>query len=136
MEMLTPELLHDAENFVGALEKFKVDIEKALCYSNNSHSFEDIVSGILDGTYHMHTLPNSVIIAEISVYPQHKVYNIVIAGGDLNEILNFQEPLLVAAKTFGCKYLAMTGRLGWMAPLRRQGWKAQTVTSYLEVNHG
>lgn len=127
--------LGDTESnpLLRVLKKFRLDIEDALCYSYDSHSFNDVVEMLLSGEAHMHELPNSVIIAEVQQTPNHKVYNIFIAAGNLHEVLEAQNMLIEISKELGCKFMSFSGRLGWAKVLKNKGWSAQLITAYHEV---
>ncbi len=129
-------LLGRAQRLLYVLQKFELDICKALKYGSNSHTFDDIVRSALSGDIDVYELPNAVIIAELSTYPQHKVYHIFIAAGDLDEILDYQPRLHEEAKLRGASYLTLAGRKGWERVLKEHGWKHNLSIMNVRVNDG
>lgn len=128
--------MNDMANLIRVFDKYWLDIDKALCYSNRSHSVQDVMQRVAGGSAYLHELDNSIIITEIVEHPNHSVYHVFIACGDLDEVLDFVPIMEAEAKTFGCSYLSFTGRLGWHKVLKDKGWSTQLVTAYKEVQHG
>ena len=114
--------------------KYQLDIESALAYANNSHTFDNVVSQVLSGQMHFYTLPNSYVIMERQTYPQHSVYHCFLAGGDKLEIEDAQPMLMKNAKHLKCKYVTIVGRGGWIRELRKFGWKHQYSVLSKEVS--
>lgn len=116
------------------LKRFRLDIEKALCYSSDAYSFDNIVDGVLRGNYHFYPLKNSCVITELVNYPNYKVYHGFIAAGNLEEIREFVHTIGNAnAKQLGCKYMTLAGRHGWTREFGRDGWKHTLSTMQREV---
>ena len=113
--------------------KYRLDIEAALEYANNSHTFDDVVGQVLAGQLHFYALPTSFVIMERQTYPQHKVYHCFLAGGHKAEIEDAQPMLMKNAKHLECKYVTVVGRNGWVRELRKQGWKHQYSVLSKEV---
>lgn len=116
------------------LKKHRVDIEKALSYGGNSHSFDHIVGQVLQGRLHFYPLPNSFIIMEVINSPNFSVYHAFLAGGNLEEITDFQETLVKNAKQLECKALSMSGRRGWEKALKPLGWQHKLSHLVLELD--
>jgi len=117
----------------GDLLRFELDITKALGYSMDSHSFDDIVSGVLSGRYHFYVHNRAFIVAELVQYPKHTIYNVFLAGGLMEDLLEMQEMIRPAAKALGAKYAALTGRHGWVKVLKDRGWSHEYSIMYAEV---
>jgi hypothetical protein len=120
-------------NLLNDLLKFRLDIENALAYSNNSHTFDNIVDMVVTGTAHFYPLENAFMLMEVQTFPQHKVYNVFLAGGDLQEILATQKWVNDNAYALGCKYATMSGRNGWSKVLKDEGWDFKFVVMYKTV---
>lgn len=132
----TPEGVTKAEKVITlmrAMLKYKLDIEAALNYSNNSHSFDNIVDMVVTGTVHFYELKNSYILMEIQTFPNHKVYHVFLAGGEKEELLDVHPWMLENAKTLGCKFVSICGRLGWVKELKQHGWTYQYAILSKEV---
>lgn len=118
---------------VTDLKKYKLDIEKALEYGGNSHSFDDIVGQVLQGRLHFYPLENSFVIMEVHKYPNFNVYHGFLAGGKLEEIIAFQDTLVGNAKQLNCKGISISGRRGWEKALKPLGWRHQLSHLVLEI---
>jgi len=114
--------------------KYYVDIEAALAYANNSHSFDNIVDMVVTGAVHFYPLENSYVIMEVQTFPNHKVYHAFLAGGKKEEILDVHPWMMENAKVLGCKYVSVCGRLGWVKELRNRGWTYQYAILSKEVS--
>ena len=124
----------DAENLVKAIVKHGLDIEKALCYGRNSYTIRDLVERVVQGSLIMHSLPRSVVFCEIVKLPQYRLYNIMIAAGDLQDIKEHIPMFEIDARAHKCKHMSFTGRMGWIKALQGMGWEDTCVTAYKEVS--
>ena len=111
------------EDLIKNLRRFQPEIEKALAFADNSHSFDDIAERVLLNSLDMYVLDNSILLCETSVYPNHKAYHVYLGGGDLEEMLDAQDMIEREARLRDCKYVSMTGRLGWKPHFETRGWK-------------
>lgn len=116
------EYLKRIRQLTDDLEKFELDITNALVYAKGSHTYADIIAGVMQGHYHLYPLEHSFIICETINYPQKRVYHVFLAGGSLTEITEFIPILELNGKQLGCTHLTMAGRLGWVRVLKNIGW--------------
>lgn len=126
-------LLVGLRRTLDVLEKFQLDICAALEYGNNSHTFDDIVKLALVGEVDVYELPNSVIVMELSKYPQFAVYHGFIAAGNLEEILSAHKMMFREARLRGAKYLSIAGRRGWEKAMKAHGWQHKLSIMQIEV---
>ena len=110
------------------IDRCKPWIEAALSYSGGTHTFNDIVDGLSRGVLQLWPTPRGCIVTEIVVYPQKKVLNIFLGGGELDQILDMHNDVIEWAKAQGCVALSMSGRPGWKKPLGKHGWQSQHVS--------
>lgn len=110
------------ESMISDLRKWQAVIEAALKHSDNSHTFDDVCARVLSGDLDMYALPNSVMLCEYVELPGFTQYHVYLGGGNLEEILAYHPTMEAHARKRGCKYLSMTGRLGWKKPLLNHGW--------------
>lgn len=129
-------MLQEVRRTIDALEKFEVDISKALKYGNASHTFEDVAVRVLSGKLDAYVYPNSIILMELCQYPQHSVYHGFVAAGNLDEILAAEPSLLREARLRKCSYLSIAGRRGWEPVLRNIGWTHSLSIMVREVPSG
>lgn len=113
---------------VPPIENYRGQIEAALAYSDDSHSFDDIVRGVENGDMQYWPGAHSVIITEICVVPRYKYMNIFLAGGILTEIEQMAPGIEEWGRRQGCDRMILTGRKGWERTfLKREGWKKKLV---------
>lgn len=118
-----PDLADSIIRALQAMQKHRLDIETALCYGDNSHTFDDVVLRLVRGELDIFEFENSLIIAEVCDAPQHRTFHLYIGCGDLNEILSKEDFMLREARIRGCKYISIAGRRGWEKPLKDMGWR-------------
>jgi len=109
------------------LEKY---IEDSLNTGVRLYSVADIYRAISKGEMQFWSGKNCVIITSILIYPQCKILDIVVGGGDLKELLKFKKIITAYAKQNKCKYLSTGGRRGWQRILNND---KQIVTVFKEI---
>jgi len=121
------------ENFENELSRCREWIEAALAYSGGTHDFIDIAEGIYKQTLQLWPTPRGCLVTEIVVYPQKRVLNIFLGGGEMDQILDMHSDVIEWAKLQGCSALTMSGRFGWKKPLKQHGWKALHASYVKEI---
>lgn len=116
------------------LEKFRVDIERALGYGVAGLTYDEVCARVLKGQYHFYPLKQSVIIMEVVEYEELRVYHGVIAAGDMVEIAAQHDMMKRAAKELGCSKLSLSGRRGWLRAFKPFGWKEQQTIIELPLD--
>jgi len=86
---------------------------------------DSIIDGIKDGTKQCFVCDDSVIVSEVTEYPNGKVLNIVlVAGKDADKWLSKADAFFTEmAKLNGCKAIITTGRIGWKKLNASLGYK-------------
>lgn len=102
-------------------------IQSALDKGSNTHSFIDVVEGVLSGQMQLWGGENGCAVTEIVVYPNKKVLHVFLAGGKLEQITDMHADAVKWAKTQGCDGMTLSGRKGWVKILNKDGWKEQQV---------
>ena len=105
------------------LERCKPWIEDALEYCNGTHIFEDVVKSIAEGRMQLWAAPRGCMVTEIVIYPRKKVFNIFLAGGELDQLKDMHDAMNAWAVEQGCTGGSLTGRVGWKKVLEPMGWK-------------
>lgn len=118
---------------LDALEKHRVDIERALVYGASTYSFGHVCQRVFSGDLDVYVLDNSILLCEVLRYPNRKVYNVYIAAGDLEEVLAFEPQMCAEATARKCAVLMYTGRKGWSRALTQLGWESSLVTMTKEL---
>ncbi len=75
----------------------------------------------------------AALVTRVTDYPFHKSLQIIAGGGELSAVLDCEETLQHHARAHDCKTLEMLGRIGWMKPLRKRGWKTILVGMEKEI---
>ena len=99
-------------------------IEDALEYAGlvETHTFTDICKGVLNGNLHLWHGDNGCAVTEFVVYPRSKCLHVFLAGGDMQQILDFEESAATWGKAYGCTQMTIAGRKGWSKVLGNRGW--------------
>jgi hypothetical protein len=102
-------------------------IEAAIEHSSGIISIEDVEAGIAAGNMQFWPGQRSAAVTEIAVYPRTKHLLVVLAGGDMEEIISMIPSFKFFGKAHGCEKLVEAGRAGWERVLKGRGWKRECV---------
>jgi hypothetical protein len=124
------EQIHEVEprDLFEELERCRGWIESALAYSGNTHDFLHIVQGVISGHMQLWAGEEGCAVTEINVYPKRKILHVFLAGGKMEQILDFEKSAIQFAKLNGCSALSLAGRKGWAKVHKNRGWKEHHVT--------
>ena len=115
-------------NPLGLARQYRKQIEAALAYASGTHTFDDIVAELEAGKVQIWPGHESVAITEIRTFPQLKVLNIVLAGGNLKALEVMMGPILDWGREQGCTRVMMLGRPGWARSfLSKAGWQPTAI---------
>lgn len=113
---------------VPTIDKYRKQIEAALAYADDSHSFEDIKRDVEQGALQFWPGLSSVVITEIVVVPRYKALNLFLAGGNMNELHEMLPELENFAKHIGADRMTLNGRKGWVRSfLKFEGYTEKSV---------
>jgi hypothetical protein len=123
------------ESQMVELRRHETRIRAALEHAPGfTHSFDDVVVGVLRYQYRLWSWEKSCIISEIKAYPSgQRHYHLWLGAGDLDELLAAHDEVFEAARKDKCSHLTLTGRRGWERPLVKHGWSPLLVTFEREV---
>lgn len=117
------------------LEKYRKQIEAALSYSDDSHSFDDIKEGVRQGTLQFWPGFSSVVITEVIVFPRYKALNLFLAGGNLIELQAMLPEIENYARHVGADRIVLTGRKGWLRSFMvHEGYAEKLVVMEKKLN--
>lgn len=102
--------------FWSVWREIKPQIQKAL-ENANEYSIEDVLHWIATNEWKCWYSPHAVACGRIANYPNHRALVIVLAGGELEEIVRAEPQIVEFAKENGCKYVEIYGRKGWARAL-------------------
>lgn len=110
-------------------------LQASLDYSLKTHSVEDVRKAVEEGKMHFWPVGNSLVVTELAEYPQAKILNVFIAGGNAEEIMKIQPNLQSWANHLGCSHVGFLGRKGWSPFLRKTGWTDHKMNYFsIEAN--
>lgn len=111
------------------LEVHREQIEAALAYAGGTHTFEDVRAGVAAGALQYWPGVHSAILTEILQYPQRRVLNFFLAGGELAELEAMYPIIEQYGRAQGCTSAVLTGRKGWERSFltRLEGWQPTLV---------
>ena len=119
---------------MNEIERCKPWIEAALGHSGDTHTFEDIEAGIMTGRFQLWPGKTGCMVTEILVYPQRKVLNIFLAGGNLEQLFDMTNDMRRWAIAQDCDGAMLTGRKGWTRVLKSKGWSEKWTTMMMEFD--
>ena len=102
-------------------------IERALRHSQDTHSWEDIRRGLLQGNYQIFQNDHGAVITEIVQAPNKRYLNCFIVVGRLPGVMSLQKIVTDHARDNGCEFMLATSRLGWRKVLPLYGWREDGV---------
>lgn len=104
---------HRIEDIELGVAPWRAKLTKALTYSGDTHTLEDIQAGVERGAFQEWSAGESVIITELRDTPNARFIHFFLAAGDLREL----QPLAVLALQWGREQGAtrasFIGRFGW-----------------------
>ena len=98
-------------------------IEKALKHGGDTHTWDDIRQGLIDGHFQIHWNNGGVAVTQLHIYPRKKTLHWFLAAGDMQAVLDLQPTVRQFARENGCTALTLTGRRGWERVLPDHGWR-------------
>ena len=110
-------------------------IENALEYNAGTHNIEDIMYSVAIGEMQLWTGKDSVIIGQIVVYPQKKVYHMPFVGGNLEDLREMAPSIIHFARYMECSMITTAGRRGWdRVPLLKElGFEPMHYAMKMEI---
>ena len=115
-------------------EKARPFIEAALEYCGGTHTFADVVSGLVAGDMQLWATEKAAVVTELQMSPQYRSCHFFLAGGDMNELAHFQRVIGEWAKAQGCRQLTIAGRRGWERTfLKDEGYTPKWTTFSKEL---
>jgi hypothetical protein len=90
------------------------------------YTVQDILAEIANGTMQGFVHGDSWVITKIANYPRTKVLQIVVAVGDLDDVLAIHPRLVDFAAEVGASVIQSYGRKGWLKAALERGWKVKS----------
>ncbi len=121
-------MVDTASATLDTVEKYQREIRAALQRGVGTHTFEDVVKGLLSGDMRIHEAGEAFWIAALQTYPAVTIYHVFIAGGKLEDVKAAIPQMQDAAKAAGASKVTMTGRLGWKREFEPLGARSVQIT--------
>lgn len=109
---------------------------KALEGLGGAYDVDDIVQRVSEGTLQSWQRGQSVVVTEVLGYPRKKVVNMLLAVGDLDDIMSLQDEIATWGRDLGCASMVMSGRKGWNKVLPKHGWTNGRCIFELDLGDG
>ena len=120
---------------IAAIDRYRPQIEAALAFADDSHSFEDIKQSVVSGDLQFWPGLSSVVITEIVRYPRYTALNLFLAGGNMDELEAMLPEIEKFAKHVGADRLVLAGRKGWVRSfLKNEGYAEKLVVMEKKLN--
>lgn len=100
-------------------------LQPALDRDGNKHNFEDIYLSVLKGDMQLWQGPRGAAITQVIDFPNARVLHVLLAGGAMQQILDFEESAAAWGRSIGCTSMTLNGRMGWQRILT--GWDTTSV---------
>jgi len=94
-------------------ERLKPQIEDALGYNAGTQSLEDVKSGLERGQFSLWSNKDSVLIIETMELNSKRFINIILGGGNLEQIKDLVNQVEAKAKELNFAGVMIIGRRGW-----------------------
>jgi hypothetical protein len=89
------------------------------------YNLSDIKEKIGQGIFHIWPGKDAFYISSFSEFPEYRVLNLFLCGGDYEELEEMLKSIEKFAKNCECKYLYGGGRKGWIRKLKHLGFKQE-----------
>ena len=114
-------------------EDYREQIEAALSYGGETHTFEDVVQMLVEGRAQAWCNGSSIAITEIVYFPRKRALHCFLAGGKSKEILEMMPSAIKWGQANGCTDFTIAGRKGWQRVLRKHGWSPRMTVMGLPI---
>lgn len=94
-------------------ERLKPHIMAALEYNAGTVSLEQVEQFLESGQYKLWPGKDAVAVTEVCETPNKTFMNIVLGGGNLDELREIDKAIEYVARQFGCAGVTIVGRRGW-----------------------
>lgn len=100
---------------------------------HDTHDIEDVEAAVASGHMQLWVGERGALVTEITRYPKLKTLHIFVAGGEMDQCLDFLPSLYAWADMQGCDRVTLSGRVGWKRVLADHGWKQAGITMSRDV---
>ena len=97
-------------------------IEEAI-ETQDSYTIKDVEDKISNGLFHLWAGKKSALVTGFAEYPRVKALNLIVCGGDYEEVEEMLPSIEFFAKSAGCTRLYGGGRKGWLKKIKHLGFE-------------
>ena len=112
------------------LLRFRPQIEAALAYSNEGHTFDSLMNEVMLGALYFAFNDTSCALLERVMGPLDVRVHVVLGAGTLQGLLQLYDVIAPKVKALGATKMTILGRPGFEKALKQQGWVTPKV--YME----
>jgi hypothetical protein len=109
---------------MSTIEDRYAQVEKALEFMGNTHSFPDILALIEDGQMQSFANGETWAVTQIIDFPKKRVLEVFLVTGDLANAEALHDVVIAYAKAHACDFIRAYGRDGWSSRAKERGWTA------------
>lgn len=108
---------------LGNLALVKTWLDPALEAGGNTHTFADVITAVIAGEMQLWQGPKGAAVTCVYDYPRKRIIHFFLAGGEMEQVLDFQTSVAAWGKSQGCTEMTLAGRIGWGRVLKPYGWQ-------------
>lgn len=108
-------------------------VERALEQMGGTHSLQDILAFLEDGTMQSFAVGPTWAVTQVLDFPRKRVLEIFMIVGDFQDLQELFDALETFAKAKACDIIRAYGRPGWSKHSRPRGWRDDTRVYIKEV---
>lgn len=108
-------------------------IQSALTKSGGYSDIDDVMADLYNGHAQLWETDTATVVTQIVQHPNFRVFNVWLAGGDMDGVISLLEEGERFAKANGCSYMEVTGRKGWKRILQPYGFVEDAVVLSKEL---
>jgi len=112
---------------------YKSLIEKALTYTPDTHTYQDVVTGVENQSMIFWPGKDSFLITELQKFPRKRSLHIFLAAGKLDELLKMRPYLEDFASKAKCDFITIAGRPGWERVGKKLGYNPVWTYLFKEI---
>ena len=108
---------------MGEFDRCAPWLQAAIDKGWNTHTLDDVRRMVAEGKAHLWPAARGAMVTEVVNFPQRRVMNIFLAGGELDQLLDMEADATRWCKTWGATGAMLHGRKGWEKVLAERGYR-------------
>lgn len=100
-------------------------LERVLDRMGSLYTTQDILSEVRAGRMQMFAERDSIAVTKIVNFPRAKVVEIMAVVGNLDDLRQLHDRILIFAAEIGASVIQAYGRKGWLEDAYRRGWRVK-----------